>query len=340
MSFEKYLKEQISLHPSMKPQDMLKLSFQAAYGAEHLLQDHARAHKYLLEEFESVTAADGALYEEISDDYIRINLSAWKYKKLPINWLFNIFLESIKIKSSDSDRFKSYLDICRSYTNSEQWDIFIGNYLDKGIRPVHHSDFYREKEKPAYRLANKCFVRVLPILEAAASCTKKPCVIAIDGRAASGKSTLGRYLSMVMGADIIHMDDFFLPPSLRTKERMEEVGGNVHYERFYEEILPRLHDRESFSYNIFSCSKMNFDGKREVASDNYRIVEGVYSLHPSFGDYADICVFSDVDSQTQMERILERDGKKYAEIFSSTWIPMEEAYFDAYIIKEKCAVHI
>jgi len=339
MSFEKHLKEQLSLHPSMQPQDMLKLSFQAAYGAEHLLQDHARAYKLLLEEFENVTSADGALYEEISDDFIRINLSAWKYKKIPVNWLFNIFLESIQIKKADTGKFKYYLDICRAYTDSEQWDVFIADYINKGISPVHHSDFYRENEKPAYRLANKRFVRVLPILEAVALCSNKPCVIAIEGRAASGKSTLARYLSMVTGADIIHMDDFFLPPSLRTKERMKELGGNIH-ERFAEEILPRLHDRETFSYNIFSCSKMNFYGKREVESENYRIVEGVYSLHPSFGDYADICVFSDVDPQTQMERILERDGKRYAEIFSSTWIPKEEAYFDAYKIKEKCTVHI
>ena len=32
------------------------------------------------------------------------------------------------------------------------------------------------------------------------------------------------------------MDDFFLPMELRTAERLEEPGGNVHYERFSAEV--------------------------------------------------------------------------------------------------------
>ena len=36
-------------------------------------------------------------------------------------------------------------------------------------------------------------------------------VIAIDGRCASGKTTLARELAERLGAGVIHMDDFFLP---------------------------------------------------------------------------------------------------------------------------------
>ena len=66
-------------------------------------------------------------------------------------------------------------------------------------------------------------------------------VIAIDGMAASGKSNLAARLAEELDGCVIHMDDFFLPPELRTQERLSSPGGNVHYERFEaeagEEIL-------------------------------------------------------------------------------------------------------
>ena len=33
------------------------------------------------------------------------------------------------------------------------------------------------------------------------------------------------------------MDDFFLQPKQRTKERLEQAGGNVDYKRFKKEIV-------------------------------------------------------------------------------------------------------
>ena len=57
MSIEKYLLEQCAIHPSMQPQDVVKLCYQASFGAEHLLEDFAAAQNYFMEEFEAVPAA-------------------------------------------------------------------------------------------------------------------------------------------------------------------------------------------------------------------------------------------------------------------------------------------
>ena len=78
-------------------------------------------------------------------------------------------------------------------------------------------------------------MRLLPLLQRIAAEEKRPLVIAIDGRAASGKTTAAEQLRFILGGSAIHMDDFFLPVSLRTAERFAEPGGNVHYERFCEE---------------------------------------------------------------------------------------------------------
>ena len=49
------------------------------------------------------------------------------------------------------------------------------------------------------------------------------------------------------------MDDFFLPFELRTAERLKEPGGNVHYERFIDEVVSKLSAGEPFEYGVFRC---------------------------------------------------------------------------------------
>jgi hypothetical protein len=129
------------------------------------------------------------------------------------------------------------------------------------------------------------------------------------------------------------MDDFFLPPAMRTKMRYEQPGGNVHYERFSQEILPGLTSGEGFTYRVFDCSRMDFHGLREIPAAPIRIVEGSYALHPELGDYAGLRVFSTVDEAEQMARILRRNGEKMAEMFRTRWIPMEEKYFSHFDIR-------
>lgn len=65
-------------------------------------------------------------------------------------------------------------------------------------------------------------------------------IVAIDGNSGSGKSTLAESLSDIYDSNIFHMDHFFLRPEQRTTERIREVGGNVDYERFKEEVLDNI----------------------------------------------------------------------------------------------------
>ncbi len=159
-------------------------------------------------------------------------------------------------------------------------------------------------------------------------------IIAIDGRCASGKTTLADRLAEALGGDVIHMDDFFLPPELRTPERRSEPGGNVHYERFLVEVLPKLRTGEAFSYQRFDCSRMAPGDWIPVQNNGFVFVEGAYSCHPVLGDYMDRKVFLDIDSRTQTERIRKRNGEDRLQDFQQLWIPLEEAYFQAFSVKE------
>ena len=349
MAFEEYLREQLARHPAMQPQDVVKLCYQAANGAEHLLSDPDRAKAYLEREYAETTACDGALYEQISDRTVRINLSAWKAKNLPLSWLFSMFFATCRQKNETGDTLAAYLQKADSVLtavgadfSASQWKDYLLEYEKSGMPAVHHSERYRANEHPAYRIADSRFIRVIPILERIKdrAVGDPPCIIAIDGRAASGKTTLAGTLAIILDADVIHMDDFFVPPALRSEERFRIPGQNIHHERFCEEVLPHIAAKEGFSYRVFDCGVMDYNGKRQIGDKPFRIVEGSYSLHPIFGRYADITVLSDVSTEEQQARILHRNGAEMLARFAARWIPMEEAYFSHYAIADRADIRV
>ena len=73
-----------------------------------------------------------------------------------------------------------------------------------------------------------------------------------------------------------------------------------------------------------------------VKPGNLVIVEGSYCCHPSLFPFYDLTIFLDVCPQEQIRRITCRNGEKMAQIFQTRWIPMEEAYFSAFSIPQKC----
>lgn len=354
MQFIEYLREQAAKHPSTEPLDVIKLCYQAAFGAEHLLEDREAAFQYLAKEYDQVQPDEGEpLYEAIGEGVCRVNLRAWKSRNLPLEWLFLMFVETgIQPPQGGREMFQECLRDAGRLANEnvfgfrrENWEEFLKDYPAEEPVAVHHSEAYRRAEKPAYRLVCSRFIRMFPILEAVCAdgvfqAKHEKYVVAIDGRCASGKSTLAEHLAAVTGAGIVHMDDFFLPQELRTEERLNEPGGNVHYERFREEVLPALKRGGSFSYQCFDCGRMELGEERQVCGNRILIVEGAYSCHPKLGDYMALRVFSDIDNGEQLRRIEARDGEEALENFVTRWIPMEESYFSACRIKEQADVVI
>lgn len=165
-------------------------------------------------------------------------------------------------------------------------------------------------------------------------------VIAIDGRCASGKTTIASVIAEKLDCNLFHMDDFFLRPEQRSEERRRTPGENIDHERFSSEVLIPLSKGEPFAYRPFDCHTPGFKPPVEVEPKAISIVEGSYSCHPSLKGYYDLCVFSDVDPDEQIKRLTERNGKKGAERFKSLWIPLEEAYFKAYGTKDSSDIYV
>lgn len=154
-----------------------------------------------------------------------------------------------------------------------------------------------------------------------------PVLVAIDGKCTSGKTTLAALLAERYDCNVFHMDDYFLQPSQRTPERFAQVGGNVDYERFWQEVLMPLKAGGGFSYRPFDCSTMTIGAEVSVQPKKLNIIEGTYCLHPHFGAVYDLKVMLTVDEETQRRRVLERPAFLHRRFFEE-WIPMENRYFD------------
>lgn len=186
------------------------------------------------------------------------------------------------------------------------------------------------------KLNNKIDTIILQIKKIVEQSDK--CIVAIDGKAAAGKSTLANVLKDKLNASIIHMDDFFLPIELRTEKRYSTAGGNIHYERFNIEVATNLKSNNSFKYQAFNCKKMKLDSWYNVENKEIVIVEGAYSIHPKININYNLKIFLDIDKEQQQIRILNRNGKEMLEQFVNKWIPLEEAYFKQYRISNSCDI--
>ena len=166
--------------------------------------------------------------------------------------------------------------------------------------------------------------------------TDRPFLIALDGRCASGKTTLASALREATGCGVIHMDDFFLRPEQRTEERLRQPGGNVDSERFLQEVLLPLKRGEPFAYRPYDCRTRGFKEPVGVEPERLMLIEGSYSCHPMLWDYYDLHIFLTVSPKEQLRRIENRGGLAALDSFISKWIPLEERYFEAFSVKERC----
>ena len=163
MTFQDCLLEQVRLHPSMTPQDVVKMCYQAARGAEHLLSDSEAARRYFDAEYASVAPdASVPLTEDLSETVCRVNFAAWKAAGRSEERLFAAFLRSARISENGQARMFEYLQIAESLVQAgkasfsfAEWTDFLEDYRKKGMPAVHHSASYRQAERPAYRIVRR-----------------------------------------------------------------------------------------------------------------------------------------------------------------------------------------
>ena len=331
------LKLHYDLYPDIQIKDAVKLIYQNEFGGGHLIKDENASLEYLMEELTKIENSNDNLITDIGNGMIRFNLAALKNCGITPVTLNRLFVISANNRKGSMNKFMEKLNLVYDLPfNNDDVQKYLKKYAEAGYPAVSHSEIYRKTYTPAYRVIDKKYIKLLDLLSMIdrKSESKSKVIIGIDGKCGSGKSTAAAILSEVYGCDVVHMDDFFLPSEFRTDSRLNEIGGNFHYERFKEEVADKIKSSKPFKYRIFDCSVMEYNGTRTIQArpQNIIIVEGSYSLRQR--KIYDIKVFIDVPDTIQKQRILARDGEFMWDKFENIWIPMENKYFDEFKIKE------
>ena len=161
---------------------------------------------------------------------------------------------------------------------------------------------------------------------------KNKVIIAIDGPSAAGKSTFSKQLANKYNAILFHTDNYFLPKIRKTESRLNQIGGNVDYERINKEIFNDI-NKETIISNYYNCKIETLEYMKPVFNKDIVIIEGVYSMHPLLINNYDLLIYLDVDSKKQLERIEERNGTLMLDKWINEWIPLENKYFKEANIK-------
>lgn len=341
------LQQQFSTYPELQPTDLLKLLFQRNFGCGHLVPNENDVLARLKQEWAAVTPDDTQpLTEPLGRGFARLHLASAKAQGISPQLIARLFYLSAQAPTEDTTTMDAELTLavrlCEAGSlplSAQQLRAELKIWNDQGRAPFSHSAAYHAAYHPAYRVVRAAYAAVLPLLVQIDNiASKSRAVVAIDGRCGAGKTTLAALLAPVFDAQQLHMDDFFLPPALRSEARLAAPGGNLHYERFAEEVLPGLQQARTFTYRQFSCRMMDYSGSSTIDGSQNIIVEGSYAMRPEFRVAYDLAIFCDVGPAMQKQRILERNGPEWYRDFETRWIPMEERYFDAMQVREACDV--
>lgn len=336
-----YIIDQVKKYPRLELQDLVKLIYQNTFGPGHLVIDTFSSLERLEQEYKEVMGENinpletkVIAHEKIGNGLVRVGLKGLEEKQLPIiNRMFVVTANDFK---GNQETFLQNLELLVQMSKDEEipFDVdqvkaYLEAYKGKGYPCVSHSDIFKVNYRPSYRVIDTKYIALLHVCTRIETLltNKKQVIVAIDGPCGSGKTTLARLLAKLYEASVIHMDDFFLPPDLRTKERLEEVGGNVHYERFQEEVIKNLKSGMPFSYHPFKCTNMAYGEEIQITPTPLTIIEGSYSMREEFRSVYDLKLFKTVSKEEQISRILKRNGQEQLVHFINKWIPKEEIYF-------------
>lgn len=333
-------------YPLMTVVDFVKLIYQNEFGCGHFIKDPQQSLNRIKNEIHLSSKEDGVYFENIGNGFSRLYLSKNIENQLKAEYINNIFVSSA-IKTGDlthlQEKLSEFLNLCQNKDIAiplNEAKAYLEDYKRNGFPLVSHSEIYHKNYNPTYRVVKyeyEFFIEVILKINSLLK-EKEKVIIAIDGRCASGKSTLANLLSTVFDSEIIKMDDFFLPMAKRNAKRLNEAGGNVDYERFYEEVVVPYLKNQPINYRVFSCQKGEFDGTKSISQKRLTIVEGSYSQHKYFKDPYDLKIFVTADYEKRLQRISNRNGEFMLKNFINRWIPLEENYFFHEKTAENCDI--
>lgn len=155
-------------------------------------------------------------------------------------------------------------------------------------------------------------------------------IIAIDGPAGAGKTTLAQTISLAlslhMSTTVIHMDELY--PGWE-KALGVELTETLTW-------LTQSHKaKKPLKYSSFNWAINQFNASHVVDSTQLLILEGVGSAQRPIEGSLVTSIWLDLDPQIGFQRVIERDGAIITAEMTK-WLAMQEQHFAADQTKERC----
>jgi len=154
-------------------------------------------------------------------------------------------------------------------------------------------------------------------------------IIAIDGPAGAGKTTLAHEiflaLSPKMSVNVIHMDDLY---DGWNNALGEDLTNTLLY-------LSKAH-KEKSSANIdkYNWSTSTFEKSPALAPAELLILEGVGAGDKALQDDLAALIWIDIDPEIGVKRVIDRDGAQVADEMRK-WLGTQQEYFSQHSTREK-----
>lgn len=313
-----YIKYHKNKYHKMTTQDIVKLLYQNHFGPGHFIKDIDTIKNYYNHESNIINVnINNNLYEHIGNNFVRVNLYPYNnyFNK---EYLINAFYESSLFDFNNCMFKERFKNILLEIDN----DGFLNNY---NYDNVHHSLIFNNEYNPHYRVVNTKFLNIEMKtfqLQNYIDSFNEFTIFALEGKCASGKTTISNNLKNIT---IIDVDEFFLNNDLKTKERLNEIGGNIDYD-LYEQCLQKIKPNSTITYTIFDCSTQSYSTKTIDIKEKVLLV-GVYSYHQKVRKYIDKLCYLIVNENEQLNRLKQR---KMFDRFINEWVPLENKYYNSF----------
>ena len=129
----------------------------------------------------------------------------------------------------------------------------------------------------------------------------KTTLIAIDGVAGSGKTTLALKLATdLTDSYVVHMDDLYDGWNNPLSQKLTA--------RVMSQLLNPISKQMSVSYQVFNWKLNRFTDFKSVPQSKYLILEGVGSAQREFRPYMNKIIWIECDPNLGYNRVIARDG--------------------------------